>query len=265
MGARGLFDPSSRHDGASLRRDLEEGRGAEGPTAEGRRRAWPRPGCRGNSCPRSFPVAVGVSSLLRSVRNRSKLGAAGLVASSGFGIAACTSTPTHHPKQTTTTTTTTTLPSGGSTTTTTTAVPTSCSTGVLGLSTAAGGIAAGTAYSVFTLDNRGPSACSLDGYPNLVFFGPSGAGGSGAGPKLSIGLVDAGPAPRPVTLKSGGSAEFILVYHDVPVGGVGCETVGSVDVSLPSSSEVLSALLSISACGGTTNVYAFGLPGSERP
>lgn len=203
--------------------------------------------------------------LRRVTRGRRLVAALGIAAFGSVVLAACSSPTNHSHNSTTTTTTTTTIPGRSTTSTTTSAVPTTCSTGVLGLSAAAGGTAAGTAYSIFTLANRGPSACSLEGYPSLSFFSPSGAGGSGAGQKLSIAVVDAGPSPEPVTLHAGGSAEFILVYHDIPVGGVGCSTVGSVDVSLPDSTEVLSTPVSITACGGTANVYAFGPPGSESP
>jgi len=201
----------------------------------------------------------------RSARQR-LLFAVGAVAVSGVVLGACSSSPAPHHNSTTSTSTTTTVPqSSTSSSTTTTAVPASCSTGVLGLTARAGGIAAGTAYSIFTVVNRGPSACSLDGYPGISLFGPSGATGAGAGPKLSIDVVDAGPSPKPVTLRKSGSAEFILVYHDVPIGGVGCSTVASAEVSFPDSAEVLGTPLSISACGGTASVYTFGPPGSESP
>jgi hypothetical protein len=136
---------------------------------------------------------------------------------------------------------------------------------VLGLSTSAGGAAAGTAFTTFNLVNRGPADCQLDGYPTLTFYGPSGAGGAGAGPKLSITAIDSGPPAHPVTLASNGAAEFILVYHEVPVGGVGCQSVASVGVALPNSTERLMTPLSVSVCGGNAEVYAFGKPGTESP
>jgi len=68
-----------------------------------------------------------------------------------------------------------------------------------------------------------------------------------------------------VTLSTGGSAEFIVIMSDVPVGGVGCSTVASVGVSIPETSESLSVPVSVETCGGAVTVYAFGPPDSESP
>jgi hypothetical protein len=136
---------------------------------------------------------------------------------------------------------------------------------LLGISAAPGGVAAGTSYIVFTLTNRGPTRCTLDGFPSLEFFGPSGASGAGAGPRLSITSVDGAEAPRLVTLASDGTAEFIVVINDVPVGGVGCSTVASVDVAIPGTGEALAVPVTMRPCGGSATVDAFASPGSESP
>jgi hypothetical protein len=68
-----------------------------------------------------------------------------------------------------------------------------------------------------------------------------------------------------MTLASGGSAEFIVIIDDVPIGGVGCSTVASVDVSIAGTAEALAVPVSMVPCGGSVTVYAFGPLGSESP
>ncbi len=182
----------------------------------------------------------------------------------GAGVGACGSSankpPNHHHG-----TTTTTRPKGSTTTASTTPGVPTCSMGVLGVTTSEGGVAAGTSYTVFSLTNRGPTRCALDGYPSLEFFGPSGASGAGAGPKLPITAIDGGPAASLVIIATGQSAEFIVVMNDIPIGGVGCSTVASVDVSIPGTTEAVAVPVSLVPCGGSVTVYAFGPPGSESP
>ncbi len=195
---------------------------------------------------------------------RALLLAAVLVA--GASLGACASSarkqPIHHHHQATTTTA---RPTGSTGTTPTTPGVAACSPGVLGIAPSPGGVAAGTSYTIFALTNRGPTRCVLDGYPSLEFFGPSGASGAGAGPKLSITAIDGGPAPSLVMLASGGSAEFIVIMNDVPIGGVGCVTVASVDVSIPGTNEAIGVPVAMTPCGGSVTVYAFGPPKSESP
>jgi hypothetical protein len=182
-------------------------------------------------------------------------------------LAACSSTPSasrgHHGHHHQSTTTTSSPPSSSSSSTSTT-VPPQCLTSALSLGATFGGTAAGTSYTVFTLTNH-DRACSLEGYPTLTFYGPAKQGSTGAGPRLPLTVVDSGPAATTVSLAKGGKAEFIVVYHDVPVGGVGCSTVTSVDVLLPGATATLVATLSVPVCGGSVEVYAIGTPGSERP
>lgn len=149
--------------------------------------------------------------------------------------------------------------------TTSTLPPPQCATAVLHAASTAGGAAAGTSYSTFTLTNNGPSPCSLRGFPSVEFFGPSGAGGAGAGPKLAITAQDSTQTPAVVVLDHGGAAEFLMFIHEVPVGGVGCATVASVDIAPPGSSESLSVPATFDACGGSVTVDALAPPGSENP
>lgn len=117
---------------------------------------------------------------------------------------------------------------------------------------------------MFTLTNQG-DPCSLEGYPTATFFAPAKQGAAGAGSRLSLTDIDSGPPATTVSVSKGGRAEFIVVYHDVPVGGVGCLTVGSIDVVLPGATTSLVATLSIPVCGGSVEIYAVGPPGTEHP
>jgi hypothetical protein len=99
----------------------------------------------------------------------------------------------------------------------------------------------------------------------VVFYGPVAAGATGSGARLSVTTVDSGPPASTVSVAKGGQAGFIVVYSDVPVDGVGCSTVASVDVTLPGATRALATMLSISVCGGSVEIYAIGKPGSEHP
>jgi len=183
----------------------------------------------------------------------------------GVALTACS-----HPPNSTTTSTS--VPSTAPTTTTpvssttsSTALAASCSTGVLRPSSTLGGSAAGSSYATFTVTNEGPSACSLEGYPKIAFFGASGAGGAGAGALLQITTQDSGATASPVTLPRKGSAEFLVTFSDVPAGGFGCSTVASVQITPPNSGESLPLPVSVSICGGSARVQPFAPPGSESP
>jgi Protein of unknown function (DUF4232) len=169
-------------------------------------------------------------------------------------------------------TTTTTVPSSSSSISTTTTVATgppgtaaTCSTGVLSASASFGGGAAGTLYYAVSVKNIGPTACSLNGYPSYAFFGASGAGGAGAGARLAISQVDAGPPPSPVRVAPGSTAESIIIYTDVPTNGTACVQAASALLTPPGSQESISFPITFGPCGGSVKVYAFGPPGSERP
>lgn len=127
------------------------------------------------------------------------------------------------------------------------------------------GIAAGSAYETFSLTNGGPTSCTVEGYVNLAFFGASGAGGAGAGPRLSVTVNETGAVPATVTLASQATAEVSMRYSDVPVGGVGCDTVASADLSLAGAAETLTFPASLTLCGGSVEVGPLGPAGSQSP
>jgi hypothetical protein len=202
---------------------------------------------------------------MRSPRVRAAIVIAGVV-TLGVLLGACSSSPSAAPGSTTTApsgSTTTTMPASA-TTSTTPSTPATCSTAVLGLSATAGGAAAGTTSETFTFTNTGPTACSLYGYPTLTFYGPSGAGGSGAGPKLKIYPVNGKDVSAPVTIAAGATAQFLVILSDVPVNGVGCTSVASVDVAPPGTTETLSLPLELQPCGGAVTVEPVAAPGTEN-
>jgi hypothetical protein len=183
-----------------------------------------------------------------------------LLAGCGFG----SSTPTTTSTSTSTSTTTTTTIPATSTSTTTTAIA-RCSTGVLNASASSGGIAAGSAYETFSVTNTGPATCAVSGFANLALFGASGAGGAGAGPRLAVTVTDTTASPATLTLATRSTAAFSMRYSDEPVGGVGCDTVASAEISLPGSAESLTFPVSLTVCGGSVEIGPFGPPGSQTP
>ena len=192
---------------------------------------------------------------VRELHPRTLICVLGLVAGS-LALAACGS-----PAPTTTTT----IPS--STTTTKPHVTThpACATALLQITTTFGGAAAGGSFYRFTATNTAPSTCALDGYPTLSFFAPNAAGGAGSGAPVTLSVTDAGSPATVVDLRHGQSAQFLLLYTDVPVNGAGCTTVASVDVRPPHETQSTPVPVSFSPCGGEVKVYAFAPPGSQNP
>lgn len=160
-----------------------------------------------------------------------------------------------------TTTTTTTTPKPTTTIKTTAA----CTTALLTFTPVFGGSAAGGSYYRFNATNTGPSSCALEGIPTLTFFAPNAAGGAGSGAPVPLTVTQAGPAPARVILKPSQSAQFLLVFTEVPVNGAGCSSVASVNVKIPNQAESTPVPVSFSPCGGVIKVYAFALPGTENP
>ena len=113
--------------------------------------------------------------------------------------------------------------------------------------------------------NEGPSTCLLDGYPKLVFYGPSAGGGAGSGPALPITSADGGLHRVQCRSHMARPREFLVIFTDVPVNGGGCATVASVDVTPPGRSGAKPVPFLFSPCGGTVTVYAFGPNGTENP
>jgi len=176
-----------------------------------------------------------------------------LVASFVFGACgsskpAATTTTTSTPKPTTTIKTT-----------------AACTTALMSFSPVFGGSAAGGSYYRFNATNTGPGACALDGYPTLTFFAPNAAGGSGSGVLVALTVSNSGPTPAKVILKPTQSAQFLLVFTEVPVNGAGCTSVASVDVKLANQAGSTQVPVSFSPCGGAIKIYAFAPPGSENP
>jgi hypothetical protein len=164
-----------------------------------------------------------------------------------------------------TSTTSSTAPSTTAPSTSTTIGLQACSTGVLSASAVSGGIAAGTGYESFMVTNGAPSSCFIKGYATLELFGPSSAGGAGVGPRLSITVTQSGAAPAQQTLRTHGASSFSMRYSNEPVGGVGCESVASAELSPPGGTQTLSFPVTLTVCGGSVQIGPFGSPGTQTP
>ena len=141
----------------------------------------------------------------------------------------------------------------------------SCTTPLLSMTAYFGGAAAGGSYYRFSAENVGPTKCSLDGYPTLAFFAPSAGGGAGSNSPVALTVNEAGPSPSTVNLASHTSAEFLMIFTDVPVDGAGCTSVASVNITPPHQTGSTPIAISFSPCGGVVKVYAFGPSGTENP
>jgi hypothetical protein len=187
-----------------------------------------------------------------------------VVIGAGVVLLGCggSATPTTTTSSTSTSSTesTTTLPS-----TSTTVALQACSTGVLSASAASGGIAAGTGYESFMVTNGAPNPCFVKGYATLALFGPSAGGGAGVGPRLAITVTQTGATSDQVTIRTRDSSSFSMRYSNEPVGGVGCQTVASAQISPPGDTQVLSIPVSLTICGGSVQIGPFSSPGTQTP
>lgn len=178
-------------------------------------------------------------------------------------LAACSSTPEHHvsggsSSTSTTAPSTTTAPSSSAPSTSsppsTSAAAATCSTGILQIAAVGVATSAGTSRLTFSLTNGGPQPCSLKGYPTVTLYGPSGAGGAGAGSKLQIGDIQLAAPAKTVLLAPSYAAQFVVSVAEVPVNGAACSTVASIQVNPPGSSESVSLPDSFQACGTSVGV-----------
>ncbi len=223
---------------------------------------------------RRFRRLVGALSVV--VAGAALAGCSSATPSAAHRSTTTTGAATHRPTTTTSSTTpgrtstTTTLPppsstvtttAGTSTTETTTGTAAACSSGVLLLREDGLSAAAGTSHVTYLLTNEGPAACRIGGYPSVAFFGPSGAGGAGAGPSLAVRSFDLGHAASPVTLAHGAIATFVLSVSEVPVNGAGCQQAGSLQVTPPGAGAALSVRAGYTVCGGTVGVYPLSAAG----
>jgi hypothetical protein len=186
------------------------------------------------------------------------VGAGVILLGCGTGSSTPTTTSSSSPSTTSTQATTTTSP------TTTTAALQACSTDVLTASAVSGGIAAGTGYEIFKLANGGPSRCYVSGYVDLAFFGPSAAGGAGTGSRINVTVSETGTTGAQVKLSAHDTASFSMRYSNEPVGGAGCDTVASAEISLPSQTQTLSFPVSLTICG-SVQIGPLGPPGTQTP
>jgi len=198
----------------------------------------------------------------RPARVRTATAVAALLAG-GALLAACSSPPPAPRASTTTssTATTTTSPTSSGTTspsssTATTgpgAVP-ACASGALTLAedVAKSSTSAGSADIAFTLTSTASTPCSMMGYPVVTFSSAPGSSGKA----VALATRDTGPSPARVTLDAHAVAAFYLVVGNVPVGGVGCVSVGAIDVLPPGGGSPLSVAASFSACGPSVGVTA---------
>ncbi len=224
---------------------------------------------------RRFRRLVGALSVV--VAGAALAGCSSATPSAAHRSTTTTGAATHRPTTTTSSTTsgrtstTTTLPPPSSTVTTTAGTSTTgtttgtaaaaCSSGVLLLREDGLSAAAGTSHVTYLLTNEGPAACRIGGYPSVAFFGPSGAGGAGAGPSLAVRSFDLGHAASPVTLAHGAIATFVLSVSEVPVNGAGCQQAGSLQVTPPGAGAALSVRAGYTVCGGTVGVYPLSAAG----
>ena len=115
------------------------------------------------------------------------------------------------------------------------------------------------------ITNGGPSACFVKGYATLTLFGPSAAGGAGVGPRLVVTVAQSGVAATQITIATHHVASFSMRYSNEPVGGGGCETVASAEITLPGDTETLSFPVSLTICGGSVQIGPYGPPGAQTP
>jgi len=106
------------------------------------------------------------------------------------------------------------------------------------------GAAAGSTYVTYYLKNRGPSTCSMVGYPGVSLLFANGS-------VIQRPAARDGMAHGPVRLKPGQRAGFVLRTADASISGTGCSSswkTASVQVYPPNQTTSIRQPSTIGAC-----------------
>lgn len=171
----------------------------------------------------------------------------------------------HHdatPSPSTTSTTTSSTSTSTTTTTSTTVATAACTGGDFTGSLGSGGGAAGTVFVTATLTNSSGAACTIDGWPTVTLLSGS--------TSLKAHLIDSSSefsaiggvpsTPQPLTIASGGTAQFAFAFSSVPAGAqTSCPSATTVLLTIGSSTSSSSLDLTdageIAPCGLPPSVW----------
>jgi len=133
-----------------------------------------------------------------------------------------------------------------------------CKTGQLKLSADGGDAGMGHRLATLGVQNIGPQACSLTGYPTVVLL-------DGRGRSLTTIKIDQHPgsylsggmAPRPVNLAPQAKGYFDLAWTVVPNEGAGervCPSAATVRFTAPGDTTFITFAQAFTPCGGRIDV-----------
>jgi hypothetical protein len=126
----------------------------------------------------------------------------------------------------------------------------SCARGQLGVRANGTNGAAGTIHGAWVFTNLSRTTCSLDGYPDLRLYGPTGR------PIRTTVRRNLPPGPAAVSLTPGGSATFYSSYSDVPSSSASCPRSAVAEITAPNASASLFIPARLAPCRGVVNISA---------
>ena len=119
-----------------------------------------------------------------------------------------------------------------------------CQTQHLTLTQGRVGVATGTTYVTYSLQNHGPSTCSMVGYPGVSLLFAKGS-------VIQRPAARDRTAYRPVRLQPGQRAQFVLRTVDASIPGTGCSSswkTAAVQVYPPNQTTSIRQSSTIGAC-----------------
>ena len=119
-----------------------------------------------------------------------------------------------------------------------------CQTQHLTLTQGRVGVATGTTYVTYSLQNHGPSTCSMVGYPGVSLLFAKGS-------VIQRPAARDRTAYRPVRLQPGQRAQFVLRTVDASIPGTGCSSswkTAAVQVYPPNQTASIRQSSTIGAC-----------------
>jgi len=133
-----------------------------------------------------------------------------------------------------------------------------CRSAQLQLSPEGGDAGMGNRVSILGVQNIGPQACSITGYPTVSLLDARGRALTTIRAEQSPGnYFRNGAAPTPVNLAPGAKAYFDLAWNIVPNEGQGettCPGAATVRVAAPGDTALVSLAQTFTPCGGRVRV-----------
>jgi hypothetical protein len=117
-------------------------------------------------------------------------------------------------------------------------------------------VSAGATELAIVVEDTGNAKCGISGYPEISFLpNKGGLGNSASNKPIPFQVNHSGSSYKPITLVDGQRAVFYIKYYSVPVNGVGCSIVGSMEIGIPGIAGTANLSVGFPGCGPGVVIY----------